>query len=219
MTDAKVNAEVLKAYIKNSSATYNLSAADIITLKNRGVPDDVLTAMLQRGGAEQGPGTGNPQVAGPQPYPAAPTPYTTLPDYGYGYDYGTGPVYYPNLYSYPDYVYGYPYSYWGWAGWPVFYGGFFFDSFGHRHYRGFDRFDRFGRGRNSFFGRGGFAGGGRAPYTPFNRTFRSGGSQTVFAPVARGFAAPRSGFASRPSFGSVRMGGIGGRGAGRGRGR
>ncbi len=49
MLDAKVDPQVVRAYIQNSTTAYSLSAQDIIDLKQRGVPDDVLTSMMQHG--------------------------------------------------------------------------------------------------------------------------------------------------------------------------
>ena len=52
MVDAKVDAEVIKAYVKNSPTAYNPSATEIIALKDRGVGPEILTALLQRGAEE-----------------------------------------------------------------------------------------------------------------------------------------------------------------------
>src|SRR6266436_1159488 len=43
MADAKVDPEVIKAYIKNSPIAYDPSAAEIIALKEHGLPADGLT--------------------------------------------------------------------------------------------------------------------------------------------------------------------------------
>src|SRR5437660_9592948 len=48
MVDAKVDAEVIKAYVKSSPILYNPNAAEIIALKDHGVSSDVLVALLQR---------------------------------------------------------------------------------------------------------------------------------------------------------------------------
>src|SRR6266446_4794681 len=50
MTDAKVDVTVIKAYIKNSPTAYNPNANEIIGLKQRGLGDDIITALIQRGG-------------------------------------------------------------------------------------------------------------------------------------------------------------------------
>src|SRR5262249_34386762 len=143
MVDAKVDASVIKAYIQNSTTTFNPSASELIALKNHGVPDDVLTAMLERGAqvrtliaqALQRPPAAAPTYAMPTTAPAAAAPepaYTSYPvDYGAPYaDYSYA---YPASYSYPYsywYSYGYPYySYY----WP-YYGYSYCGYYGHGHY-------------------------------------------------------------------------------------
>jgi len=49
MVQAGVSAEVIKAYIENSPVAYNLSATDIIALKEHSVPDELTTALMRRG--------------------------------------------------------------------------------------------------------------------------------------------------------------------------
>src|SRR5690348_3755266 len=49
MVDAKVDTDVIKVYIRNSMVAYNPGASEIIALKERGVPAEILTALLQRG--------------------------------------------------------------------------------------------------------------------------------------------------------------------------
>jgi len=137
MIDAKVDIEVIKAYIKNSLVAYNPQPSEIIALKDRGVPNEVLTVLIQRGGElrAQAPAqparapaiappydSGTPYVYGSQPG----MPYeTAYPDYGYSYPS------YPSLYSY--YSYGYPYyGYSSWY-WPSFYFGYY-PYHGYHHY-------------------------------------------------------------------------------------
>src|SRR5258708_13908267 len=50
MADAKVDPEIIKAYIHSSPVAYSPSASEIIALNDRGLPPDVLTAILHRGG-------------------------------------------------------------------------------------------------------------------------------------------------------------------------
>jgi hypothetical protein len=137
MVDAKVDAEVLKAYIKDSPAAYNPGASEIISLMQRGVPADVLTALLQRGGElrAQAATTSQPPFVQTAPAPEAPVP-------AYSYDYGSEPYSVDSTY-YPAYGYGYPYydNYnYGWYNygypWP-FYSSVFigYDTFGHPRYR------------------------------------------------------------------------------------
>jgi hypothetical protein len=128
MVNAKVDAEVIKTYINNSSTAYNPSATEIIALKDRGVAPEIITAMLQHGAEARTQLMRAAQAApsAPQPSPGAVAPYAPVP----GYDYGAQSVYpnytytYPTYsYVYPSYVYDYPvYSYgcsWPWC-WPYF---------------------------------------------------------------------------------------------------
>ncbi len=214
MVQAKVDMAVIKAYIQNSPVSYNPSATEIIALKSQGISDDLVTAILQRG-AEVRTELAKTQSTPP---PAAAAPYSpTYSSSGYGYDYPSAD------YSYADYgmPYGYPYGYgYGWGppyygypyysvGFPLFFDGFFFDHFGHRHFRDFDRFgrgfdrdDRFG-GFDNRFGRFGnfrspnFRGISRSPFSP--------------AVTGRAFGGVRTTFGARPAFsGGMRTGGFGG---------
>src|SRR5439155_7318068 len=171
---------------------YNPSAEEIIALKQRGASDDILTALLQRGGelrAQAKPVTQpNPSVTAPLAYPGAAYPYAVPP----AYDYGTEPLYagypygYPDYgYGYPYYGYGYPYYSYGWYNygfpWP-FYGAFYFDIFGRRHFHHFDGHRHFTSPTHS----GGFRSGGFAG--------RSGG----FGGRSGGFGGRPGGFGGRP---------------------
>src|SRR4051812_41711741 len=49
MVQAGISKELLKTYIENSPVPYNLSPADLIALKERGVADDITTALIKRG--------------------------------------------------------------------------------------------------------------------------------------------------------------------------
>jgi hypothetical protein len=176
MADAKVNTELIKAYIENSPTAYPLSASQIIDLRGRGLPDEVLVAMLQhnRELRAQGPQMSQPGAAPTAPtvppaYPGGGYPYAPAPDYGY--DYGAAPY---TDYGYGGYPYGYPsygYPYYGGYGygfgfgWPFFVG---FNTFGHHHFGNFGRFNSFHHGHfNNFAFHGGFHGG-------FNGGFHGG---------------------------------------------
>src|SRR5206468_8567330 len=91
MIDAKVDVEVIKAYIKNSLVAYNPASAEIIALKERGVPNEVLTVLIQRGGELRAQ-----QPAQPPRAPAM-APYDNAPPYDYGVQPG---IPYPA--TYPD---------------------------------------------------------------------------------------------------------------------
>jgi hypothetical protein len=118
MADAKVEGSVIIAYIDSSPTAYNPSASEIIMLKDRGVPSEVIAAMLKHGGDVRARAmTSTPPPS--QPAPDATAPYTQNPDYTYAppanysdYGYPSSSVYYYN-YGYPYYSYGYPwYGYW-----------------------------------------------------------------------------------------------------------
>jgi len=113
MVDAKVDVTVITAYIKNSPTAYNPNANEIIALKQRGVGDDVVTTLIQRGGEVRAQamqqGAQTPAVAAPA------IPSVSTGPYGYGaqqpYPYADG---YPAYYDYA----GDPYSYY--AGYPYY---------------------------------------------------------------------------------------------------
>ena len=48
MVDAGVSKDIVKTFIENSPIAYNLSAGDIIALKEHGVTDDLTAAMVKR---------------------------------------------------------------------------------------------------------------------------------------------------------------------------
>jgi hypothetical protein len=181
MADAKVDAEVIKAYVHNSRVPYYLTANEIIELKNRGVSSDIITTILERGAElrSQASSSMRPAVSGPAA-PPSDYGYDTQPSYApYGYSY---PAYYPDYgYGYGsfyDYGYGWPYY------WPSFSLGFY-PFGGHFRHGDFDR-DRFGgrfRGHNfeavrgfNAAGRTGSLGGNFGGLRAFGTVGRSGGS-------------------------------------------
>jgi hypothetical protein len=209
MLDAKVDPAVIRAYINNSTTAFNPTAQEIIGLKRRGVPDELITAMIQRGAEVRTLQAQQAQAMAPMTPPAggapyasgytAPAPYNDV-DYGYGY-----PAYdYPYVsYAYP--YYGYPYNYWWYNSWyPWSYFPFYFGYYGH-HWGGFhDGFHRFNRfdGFHRFNGGHSFARGSvrAGAWSPVRGgfAFRSQGS----------FAGRSGGFAGRPAFGGHMGGGF-----------
>ncbi len=97
MVQAKVDPEVILAYIKNSPVPYNPGAGEIIALKARGVPQDILAALLEHGAELRTKSLAPAQTPayppGPPAGPPAPPP-SMYPSYG-GY-----PAYPPVNYSY-----------------------------------------------------------------------------------------------------------------------
>jgi hypothetical protein len=129
LVQARVGDGVIVSYIQNSGTIYSLNAGEIVYLKQQGVSDTVLNAMLgQRsrltGSTEPATTTASPTTASTQTYaPATPAPAVTyvqqpapsstvyiIPDtQTYQYD-----AWYYGGYPY----YGYPY-YGGYYGWPA----------------------------------------------------------------------------------------------------
>src|ERR1035437_3916162 len=156
MVDAKVDAEVIKTYVKNSPTAYNPSANEIIALKDRGVGPEILTAMLQRGAEmrvqsmQTAQAAANPVAS--HTYPSGVMPYAPAP----AYDYSAQPVYPNYAYNYPAYAdtYAYPaYSY-GYS-WPYFNCGFGGYGYGYPYYCGWPGFGFYGGGRG-FYGGGNY---------------------------------------------------------------
>jgi hypothetical protein len=155
---ARVGDEAISACISNSGRTYHLSVSEILYLREQGVSDQVVTAMLNsRQNAASTAAQPAPQSAAtgptadwvnssPQPAPAAPQPAAQFaPTYV-----EAAPVYtQPSpVYVYPAPSYGYydpwPY-YWGYPSLSIGFG------FGGGHYGGYHGGDFHG---------GGFHGGG-----------------------------------------------------------
>jgi len=232
MLDAKVDIEVIKAYVRNSNIAYNPNASEIIGLKQHGVPDEVITALLQRGAEVRAQLAQSRQATAPAMPPNNPAP-------AYPYDYGASLPDYNTYPAYPAYAdYGYPYYGYAYGGYPydysypwAFYSPFYFGFYGHRDFDRFHRFgdfDRFHRfdgfrgdrfhGDRSFAFRGGAGFGNRSPWTPVNgsfahRSFAGGGfSGRSFGNGGGrpgGFTGHMGGFAGR-------AGGFGGHGGGGG---
>jgi hypothetical protein len=206
LSAAGMSEDVVKAYIANSPATFNLTTDDLVHLQGVGVSSPVMAAMLTHDmglknqaeayAANTPPSpTTAPQTA---PYPANPVPedtgngYTPAPDTSANYtqpagsgswNYGDDGWYWT---PYSSYVYYYPWGAFDWCFFP-------------------------GRGwgwsqRGGFHGRGGFGGGfgNRFVGNRFGQSFGHGGT------FGRSFAPQRS-FAS-PGFRS--SGGMAGRSGG-----
>ena len=202
MVDAKVETEVIKTYIKNSSTAYNPSATEIIALKDRGVGPEILTALLQRGAEVRGQSrraTGAvPSAVAPQTDAGVANSYAPAPVY----DYGAQPV----SYAYPSYAapnpgYSYGWRHYGYS-WPGFwlsasFGGYPYHGYGGYHYP----YGYGGRGYGHYYGAGGYYG--------------HGGHAVPFAGHSGGFHSFGNGghAVSLPSHG----GGFGGHASGRGR--
>ena len=156
MVDAKVEGSVILAYIESSPTAYNPSASEIIMLKDRGVPSEVIAGMLKHGSELRNRAMASAPPP-PQPSPDMTMPYAQNPGYDYAptsdysdYGYPSSSVYYSYNYSYPYYPY-YSYPWYGY--WPSFYSSYY-PFYYHRYpffhnrfpFHSFARFD----GRNHF---------------------------------------------------------------------
>lgn len=124
LEQAKIGDPTVIAFIKSSGTSYNLNASQIVFLRQEGVSDAVITAMLTQPRTD-GPSV-NTQAPEPAPQPiVAPTtatpsdpPIVSQPPVTYVQNVQTAPASY-------DYSYSYPYPYYtcyGWAGWPFGWG-------------------------------------------------------------------------------------------------
>jgi len=229
MLDAKVDVGVIQSYIKHSPTAFNPTASEIIELKQRGVPDELVTALIQRGAevrtqlAQAQPST---PMASPNPTqtPGYASDYPmTAPDSSYPYYAGYG-------YGYPyyGYGYGYPYNYWWntYSYWPWYYSPFYcgfhncYHSYGYCH--GYSAFNHFhGAHSVAFAGHSHGAVATRsaawAPTVGSGFAHRPMASQAAFAGRSFAYAAPHSsGLAVRSGGFAARSGGGGGHGGGGG---
>jgi len=160
LEQAKVSDGVIVNYIQNSGTIYSLKADEIVYLKQQGVSDAALNAMLNQrtrltGSTEPAATTASSTTASAQTYTPAPQPAVTYVQ--------TTPAYVPSstvyvipdtqTYQYGTYYYsGYPYYsypyYGGYYGWPAV-----SLSFGWGGYYG-------GGYHGAYHGGGGFRGGG-----------------------------------------------------------
>src|ERR1035441_10518505 len=155
---AHLSDDAITAFISNSGRTYHLSVSEILYLREQGVSDQVLTAMLSAGqnvAATSAQAAPQP-VAQPalQPAPTGPTavwansspqPAPAATQFAPAYVEAAAPVY-----AQPSPVYAYPAPYYGYYdSWP-YYWGYPSLSFGFG----------FGRGYYGGYHGGGFHGGG-----------------------------------------------------------
>lgn len=130
LAQAKVNGDTIIAYIKNSGNSYPLNAAQIMYLRQQGISDAVITAMLSQPRADVAvvpPTTPAPQPMDSSGYPEQVAPATpdvqAVPDADYYAQpsYPDQPYYYYPAYGwYPSVTYYYG---WGGGGGRVWHGG------------------------------------------------------------------------------------------------
>jgi len=175
LAQARVSDDTIIAYIRNSGNSYGLNADQIIYLRQQGLSDTVLTAMLNQPRA----GRAVTLPTTPAPAPVASTAYageastdTAAPSVAYAQTvpdaYYSEPYYYynPYYYCYPGYGWYPPLGIgwgWGWHGGRYYGGGYR----GGWHGGGFGGFSHGGgfaaRGHGGGFSSGhggGFGGGG-----------------------------------------------------------
>jgi hypothetical protein len=154
MSETGIDSEVIKAYVENATVPMDPKVDEIVYLHEHGIPDSIITVMLQRGAklreqaataqanaaaqaAQQAAASASTYSA---PAPAASPTYTAVsptyvyPDY-YSYGYGYGYPSYSSVVYFPSYRYGY----YGGYGRPNYfsspYRGYFGGShFSHSHY-------------------------------------------------------------------------------------
>jgi len=132
LSQAKISDSTIVAFVQNSGTVYGLNADQIVYLKQQGVSETVIDAMLNQRSAmaaaaqtpPPAPQTTMPaQASAPdttvaQPTTPAPSSVYVVPD-TQTYNYNSSVYAYPNYYPYYDPYYAY-------YGWPVtfsFYGG------------------------------------------------------------------------------------------------
>lgn len=76
LTQSGVSEDVIMAYVTNSGSTFNLDPDKIIYLKDIGVPDDLVTAMMQRDEVLKAQMTASAYQPPPQPSPVPDTTST-----------------------------------------------------------------------------------------------------------------------------------------------
>jgi hypothetical protein len=97
LAQAKVSDDTIIAYINTSGNNYNLSADQVLYLRQQGVSDTVITTMLNHAAAP----AAAPATPAPQPVVSTVTPAPTVT-----YIQTAPPTYYYQPYYYPAPVYG-----------------------------------------------------------------------------------------------------------------
>ena len=166
LCQAKVGEATIVAYIQNSGTSYGLNADQIIYLRQQGLSDAILTAMLNQ------PKPGVATATQPPPAPVNPAPAATAtvaPSVTYVQAVPATTYYYPSDYYAPtDYPNYYPSYSWfppvslsfGWSS-GGFYGGYY--GGGHGVYYGGNHGGYYGGGHGGYNGGspgGGYHGGG-----------------------------------------------------------
>jgi hypothetical protein len=231
MLDAKVDIGVITAFIKTSPVPFSPSASEIIALKQRDVPDEVITTLILRGAEVRNQMAQAAQVP-PMTGQAATAPVTP-PDYGAAAPYYADASYADSGYGYPYYS-GYPYNYWGYNySYPLaWYSPFYYGYYGYRYRGGYNHWGHYYAGypyRGAYAYRGGYPHGGypnrggypgsyqnRVSYANHSAPWAPASGNYAYRPAVGGrnfaYSAPRAYTAPR-AYSAPRAGGFGGGGA------
>lgn len=161
LADAKVGDAVIIAYVEASPISYQPTAQEVVTLKEHGVSDNAIRAILNHGGEMR---ARQPMAAQQPVMPVSPAPSVAAAAPAYNYAYPSAGYTYPDYGyygGYPYYSYYYPYYYggvsvyWPWWGW----GGYYRGWGGYRGGVGFHGGVGY-HGGGVVHGGGGFHGGG-----------------------------------------------------------
>jgi hypothetical protein len=116
LEQAKIGDSTVIAYIKSSGTSYNLTASQIVFLRQQGASDAVITAMLSQPRASDSAVTIQAPEATPQFAPVTTSATTTAPAFV-----SQSPVtYVQTAPAADDYSYYYPSTYYAYYGWPHF---------------------------------------------------------------------------------------------------
>ncbi len=122
LTRAQINDDIILNYIHNSGTIYNLSPQDIVYLRNQGVPDRVVNAMLDQKkkvtqvAAQAAPAPVTPAPAIPDSASVPNAPAVAAPDYSQVAPQPAPPA--SSVYVIPPPAVNYPYyyPYYGYSG-------------------------------------------------------------------------------------------------------
>src|SRR6516162_3444923 len=131
LSQAKISDDTIIAYIRNGGKSFFLNADQIVYLREAGVSESVITAMLN----QPNPSVAPPTTSEPATTPPESTANETQTEPNYNepyYNANSAPYYYPYSYTYYYPAYGYynwsypfywPYC-WGSYYWPYCWGGY-----------------------------------------------------------------------------------------------
>jgi len=170
LAQAKLGDDTLVAYIRNSRNSYDLNADQIIYLKQQGISENVIIAMLNQPRPAATPAPAQPAVQPSYPYTAQPAPadVQSAPSPTVYVMPNSQPYYYPSVYST---YYSQPYFY------PSYYPYYYYPHYGRSYYSYGSRYHYpYGGGYHYPYGGGYYY--GRSFGRPFSTTsfaFGAGG--------------------------------------------